>query len=86
MLQSADHPHGSPLDPLQQLHVFLVLGTPGLDAVLQMVPHEGRIEGNDPLPLPAGHYTFDAAQEVVGFLGCKCTLLAHVKFFIYQDL
>jgi len=31
--------------------------------------------------LAAGHFSFDAAQDAVGFMGCKCTLLAHVKFF-----
>ena len=28
--------------------------------------------------------SFGAAQDTVGLLGCKCTLLAPVKFFIYQ--
>jgi len=31
----SDHLYGPPLDPLQQLPVFLVLGAPDLDAVLQ---------------------------------------------------
>ncbi|KAK4807105.1 hypothetical protein QYF61_018446 [Mycteria americana] len=35
VLQPSDRFHGPPLDPLQQVHVFLVLGTPELDAVLQ---------------------------------------------------
>lgn len=26
-----------------------------------------------------------AAQEAIAFLGCKCMLKAHVKFFIHQD-
>ena len=40
VLQPSDHLSGSPLDPLQELHVLSVLGTPGLDAVLQMGPHK----------------------------------------------
>jgi len=36
--RGAPAPHGPPLDPLQQLCILLVLGTPGLDAVLQMEP------------------------------------------------
>lgn len=35
------HGPGAPLDTLQQLHV-LVLGGPGLDALLQLGPQEGR--------------------------------------------
>ena len=36
VLQPSDHPHGSLLDSLQQLHIFLLLGAPGLeDANLQ---------------------------------------------------
>ena len=40
-------------DLLQQLCTPPVLGAPGLDAVLQMGPHQGRAEGGNPLPLPA---------------------------------
>ncbi|KAK4830334.1 LOW QUALITY PROTEIN: hypothetical protein QYF61_010098 [Mycteria americana] len=36
VLQPLDHFHGPPLDLLQQLHVFLVLRAPELDAVLQV--------------------------------------------------
>ena len=35
---------------------LLVLTAPGLDAVLQVGPHEGRAEGDIPLPLPASHH------------------------------
>ncbi|KAK4806908.1 hypothetical protein QYF61_012629 [Mycteria americana] len=35
VFQPSDHFCGPPLDPLQQVHVFLVLGIPELDAVLQ---------------------------------------------------
>ncbi|KAK4820994.1 hypothetical protein QYF61_009460 [Mycteria americana] len=57
VLQPSDHFCGPPLDPLQQLHVLLVLRAPELDTVL---------------------------QDMVGFLGCECTLLAHVQLFIHQ--
>ena len=36
VLQPSDHLHGPPLEPLQQLHVFLVLGALDLDTVVQM--------------------------------------------------
>jgi len=39
MLQPSDHLSGPPLDSFQVLSIFLVLGAPGLDAVLQMGPH-----------------------------------------------
>ena len=68
----------------QQVHVLLGLGTPELDAVLQGGSHESGIEGENPLPRPAGHASFDAAQDTVGFLGCKRTLPAHVELLINQ--
>ena len=48
-----------------------MLAASDLDAVLQMESHEGRVEGDNQFPLPAGHSTFDAAQDVFGLLGCK---------------
>ena len=62
-LQSSDHLHVPPLNSLQLLCILPVLGAPGLDAVLQMEPHKGRAEGDNHLPLPAGHPSFDAAQN-----------------------
>lgn len=85
MLQPSDHLSGSPLDPFPELHVLLVLGAPGLDAGLQMGPHKGRAEGDNHLPLPAGHPSFDTAQDTVVLLGCESSLLAHVQLFIHQD-
>jgi len=85
MLQRSDHLHGLSPDPLQQLSVLLVLGAPELDAVLQMGPHEGRVERDSHLPAPAGHPSSDGAQDTICFPSCKSTLLAHVKFVIQQD-
>jgi len=39
-----DRLDGSPLNPLQQLHNFLLLGVPDLDAALQARPNKGRVE------------------------------------------
>ncbi|KAK4807440.1 hypothetical protein QYF61_001991 [Mycteria americana] len=51
VLQPPDHFCGPPLDPLQQLHVLLVLRTPELDAVLQggltRAEQRGRIPSLD---------------------------------------
>ncbi|KAJ7417666.1 hypothetical protein WISP_63355 [Willisornis vidua] len=30
--------------------------------------------------------TIATAQDAVGLLGCKCTLLAHVQFFIHKNM
>ena len=51
VLQPFDHIHNPSLDPLQQLHIFLVLRTQDFDAVLQMRPHKGRVEGGQSPPL-----------------------------------
>ena len=83
-MQPSDHLCGPSLDALQQLHVFLGLGTPELDAVLQVGCQESGVEGQDPLPQPAGHASFDAAQDTVGFLGCERTSPAHVQLFIHR--
>jgi len=85
MFQPLDHLCGPPLDHSGQLSVFLVLGTPDLDAVFQMGPLEGRVEGDNHLTGPAGHPTSDGTQDTTGLPGSKSTLLAHVKFFINQD-
>ena len=62
---------------------FLCLRVPHLDTVFQKRPHEGRVEGDNPLPLPAGHPSFYAAQDTFSCLGCKHTLLPHIQLFIH---
>lgn len=42
---------------VRQPHIFLVLGIPVLNAVLQMGPHKSGAEVNHHLPLPAGQAT-----------------------------
>ncbi|KAK4814330.1 hypothetical protein QYF61_014844 [Mycteria americana] len=84
VLQPSHHFRGPPLDSLQQLHVLLVLRAPELDAALQVGSHQSGVEGQNPLPRPAGHASFDASQGTVGLLGCERTLLAHVQLFVHQ--
>jgi len=84
MLQPLDHLCGPPLDLLQQFHVLLVLRAPELDAGLQVDSHQSGVEGQNQLPRPAGHTSLDAAQDMVGLLGCECILVAHVQLFIRQ--
>jgi len=49
-----------------------------------MRSNQHRAEGQDQLPQPASRASSDAAQDTVGFLGCKGTLLAHVQLDILQ--
>jgi len=61
-----------------------MLRAPELEMGLQVGSHQSRAEGQNHLSRPAGHAAFDAAQDTVGPLGCKCTLPAHVQLFIHQ--
>jgi len=49
VLWPSNHLHGPPLDQFQKLHIFLELAAPGLDTVVQMGPHEGRVQMDDNL-------------------------------------
>ena len=55
-----------------------------MDPVLQVRSHQHGVEGQDHPLCPAGHISFDAAQDMVDFLGCEGTLLAHVQLPIQQ--
>ena len=55
-----------------KVHIFPVLGAPDLDAVLLLGPHEDRIVGDNPLPLPSGHSSSDGTQDTIAFLGFRC--------------
>ncbi|KAJ7407064.1 armadillo repeat containing 1 [Pitangus sulphuratus] len=84
MLQSSYQHGGPPLDSLQQVDVFIVLGVPELGTAFQVGCHRNRVEGRNHPPKPADHTSFDAAQDVVGLLGCKCTLPSRIKLFIHK--
>jgi len=85
MFEPLDHFCGPLIDMLQQVYVPPVLMIPHLDTLLQMRSHQHRAEEQDHLPWPAGHASFNAAQDMVGFLGCEGTLLAHVQLPIHQN-
>ncbi|KAK4828307.1 LOW QUALITY PROTEIN: hypothetical protein QYF61_025319 [Mycteria americana] len=84
VLQHPYHLCGPPLGSLQQVHVLLMLGAPQLNTVLQVGSHKSGVEGQNHLPQPTSHTSFDAAQDATGFVGCKCTLLGHVELLINQ--
>ena len=54
---------------LQHLNVPLVVRGPKLNTVLQVRPHQCRVQGHDPLPAPAGHTVPDTSQDAVSLLG-----------------
>ena len=85
VFQPSEYLCGCLLDLLQKLHIFLVLGSPDLDVVLQVGLMKAEKRGTITHPRPAGHPYFDAVQDTVNLPGCKCTVLAHIKFFIYQN-
>jgi len=43
-----------------------------------------RSKGQNHLPRPAGHASFDAAEDMVGLLGCERTLPGHTELLINQ--
>jgi len=61
-----------------------VLRAPELDGGLQVGSNQSRVEGQNPLPHPAGHAAFDAARDTVGLLRCERTLLGHVELLVNQ--
>ncbi|KAK4816278.1 hypothetical protein QYF61_014350 [Mycteria americana] len=61
---------------------FLCQRPQNWDAGLQVGSHQSGVEGENHLPRPAGHASFDAAQDNIGFLGCKHTLPARIQIFI----
>ncbi|KAK4813420.1 hypothetical protein QYF61_004989 [Mycteria americana] len=72
------------LDTLQPLNVSLVGRGPKLNTVFEVRPHQGRVQGHDHCPSPAGHAIFDTSQDAIGFLGHLGTLLAHIQAAVNQ--
>lgn len=78
VLQTSEHPHGSPLVLLQQLYVFPELETSIADTVFQMLPHEVRVERDNHIPVLLAISLLMQPSMLLGLLGCKCTPLTHV--------
>ncbi|KAK4833095.1 hypothetical protein QYF61_027761 [Mycteria americana] len=57
------------LDTLQHLNIPLVVGGPKLNTVFEVRPHQGRVQGHNHFPSPAGHAIFDTSQDAIGILG-----------------
>ena len=77
---------GSLLDCLNQFSVFLELGSPELSTVRQKWSYQGRAEGEDHLPKPAGCTLFNTLRYTTGLIGQKTSLLAHGQPVVHQDV
>jgi len=66
---------------LQHLNVLLVVRNPNLNAVLEVRPHQCRVQGHDHLPTPAGHTVPDtlALAWFVAGLGLREMILLHLE-------
>ena len=69
---------------LQGLNVLPVVRGPKLNTVLEVQPHQRRVQGHSHLPGPAGYTIPDTSQDAAGLLGHLGTLLAHVQASIKQ--
>ena len=85
VLQPSDHLCGPPLDPLQQLLIFPVLGTPDLDALLQTGPHEGIVERDNNLPVPAVHISRTESRIPFAFQAARAHCWLVSSFFFHQN-
>ncbi|KAK4816046.1 hypothetical protein QYF61_011054 [Mycteria americana] len=72
------------LDTLQHLNVSLVVGSPKLNTVFEVRPHQCRVQGHNHFPAPAGHTISDTSQDNIGLLGHLGTLLAHIQAAVNQ--
>lgn len=77
MLRAPHHLCGPPQDSLKKFIVFLELRNLDLDTVLQMCPHQGRVEGKNHLPQPASHALFNTPQNTIRLLYHTGMLLLH---------
>ena len=55
-----------------------------MNTVLEVQPHQCRVQGHDHFPTPAGHTVPDISQDAIGLLGHLGTLLAHVQPAVNQ--
>ena len=72
------------MNTLQGLNVLLAVRGPKPDTVLEVRPHQGRVQGDNYFPVPAGNTASDASQDALGLLDHLGTLLARVRSSINQ--
>lgn len=87
-LQTSDHFCDPPLDPLYQVHVFLVDLRAACSIPCRFISEQRRREeekSHQPQILALFIYLFiflNAAQDTIEFLVYECALLAHIQFLI----
>lgn len=70
------------LNNFQDLNIFLVVRSPQLNTAIEVLPHRGRVQGDDHLPVPAGNTVSYASQDATELLGHLGTLLTHVQLSV----
>lgn len=83
MLQLCDQISGFSPDLLQQVHIFLVLRPPELDAAFRGGLTRAE-QSREAQSTPSPYAALDAAENTFGFLGCRCTLPGHVELFRHK--
>jgi len=64
---------------------FFVLWCPELHTVLEVRPHQRRVERDNHFPRPTSDAVLDASQDTVGPPGCQGTLLAHIQLAVNHN-
>jgi len=89
MLQAPHHLCSSPLDSLSEFPVFGELRSLELDTVLQMHPHQWRVDGKDNLPQPFRsiflsfyyfYYHFKYEKDCFGYVWMQRAWTYHYLF------
>ena len=55
-----------------------------MNTVLEVRPHQCRVQGQDYFPSPAHHTILDTNQDATGLLGHLGTVLAHNQLTVHQ--
>ncbi|KAK4826427.1 hypothetical protein QYF61_008960 [Mycteria americana] len=86
VLQTLHQLHCPSLDTLQHLNVSLVVRGPKPNTVVEVQPHQCRVQRNKCFLSPAGQAISDTNQDAIGLLGHLSTLLAHIQAAVNQHL
>lgn len=81
VLQQSDHFFGLSLNPLKQIHVFLVLAGQKVDTTLQLGCHKNRGSKSPPSTCWSQLPWCSQGAALGGPLGCRHTLPAHFQLF-----
>lgn len=83
MFQPSDCFHTFPLDLLQQVHLSCTeYSRAGWSTPDKVSQEWNRVQNF--VPTLAGHTSFYAAKDRLGFFGCRCALMVHDQLFTYQ--